>query len=356
MDSSAAEMTVPACRPARLFLDTNHLINIERLRSGAQRTRTSKYDDAYLKLNARLSTGAVAFMFHLHAPLEWIDGKATEQSARDIAQVVDSFPLQYQCDLDQFIWIREVLDECKRMTPALQVPDFPVLRFRNNRGLRPNIFVILNRCVPGFFADAAFPEIGHTAQFIAQIETSHECVPFESAGECVERALNLKSKWPDTYRERVAGYRAAFEVDRREFECRRSQSITEDDKANWLRNYLRVDRILSALNPGIEIDSLLDEVDISRCPATDLFLRMRERRLRDRQCGVKDSDVGDWSYVPILTYADVALIERNLRHFVRQANEQLATRVTADPSEAAAMIENLLNGNADLTDFDMTES
>jgi hypothetical protein len=72
-------------------------------------------------------------------------------------------------------------------------------------------------------------------------------------------------------------------------------------------------------------------------------------RLRDYTTKRKDSDVGDWSYVPILSYVDVALIEKNLRTYVIQADRKLEERVFAQPIEAAEAIENLLTGKANLT-------
>jgi hypothetical protein len=72
-------------------------------------------------------------------------------------------------------------------------------------------------------------------------------------------------------------------------------------------------------------------------------------RLRDYTTKRKDSDVGDWSYVPILSYVDVALIEKNLRTYVIQADRKLKERVFAQPIEAAEAIENLLTGKANLT-------
>jgi hypothetical protein len=352
MDPSATETSVTAVRPVRLFLDTNHLIEIERLRSGNEFTKQSADDaktTAYRKLNARLSTGAVALVFDLHVPLEWVDRKGTEKRAKEIARVVDSYPVRYDYDLDKFIWLREVLDECKRTTPKLQVPDFPILQCPSNGDLRANIFAILDKCVPGFFQDTQVSERDHTTQVKTQTAMNLVSVHFGSVLDCVEAACRVKTNSPNRYRERVLGHRAAFDNDSRELHNRKDRKFNKNDVATWLRKYLRVDRILSALNPGVDVDSVLSKVDISRCPGTHLFLKTREMRLRDYTTKRKDSDVGDWSYVPILSYVDVALIEKNLRTYVIQADRKLEERVFAQPIEAAEAIENLLTGKANLT-------
>jgi hypothetical protein len=154
----------------------------------------------------------------------------------------------------------------------------------------------------------------------------------------VSRALALKEERPGVFREKVDGFRAATLQDMEILQKRKSKTISSIEIFEWIKRRLKVDRILRPLNPGVDIDQILDSIVLENCPATALYLKMHEFRLRNVGQKLKDNDVDDWLYVPAIRYADVVLTERNLAGYVGQADPVIAARVTDNPNEAVSIL------------------
>ena len=118
---------------------------------------------------------------------------------------------------------------------------------------------------------------------------------------------------------------------------RHSKDFTSADDLGWMKRFVRVDRVIAALNPDVPVDELLSRVDLTRCPAVNLFLSAHLARVRANQA-VRDNDVDDWMIVHIVPFADVVLTERNLAHFIRQADPSLGRSVTHDPEAAIEIL------------------
>src|SRR5688572_13313562 len=106
--------------PPRIYLDTGHIINISRLRNGE--TIPSNQRAAYSALDRFIRTHHFGLVYNPSAPLEWVDGQATLESANQIADVVQSARLTYYFAGDQFTYTAEVLNECRRVCPRLNTP------------------------------------------------------------------------------------------------------------------------------------------------------------------------------------------------------------------------------------------
>ena len=108
---------------------------------------------------------------------------------------------------------------------------------------------------------------------------------------------------------------------------------------DWIKRFLKIDRILRTFNPAIDVDSVLDNIDIRECPAVDLYWTVREKRMRS---GIppNDNDVDDYMYIPVIPYADIVLIERQLRGFVLQADRSLESKVFSNVGDALSALEN----------------
>ena len=89
-----------------------------------------------------------------------------------------------------------------------------------------------------------------------------------------------------------------------------------------------------APSPKANIDGLLGAIDISRCPATHLNLRIRENLIR-KKCQPDDNDCDDFIYLPVIPYADISLIEKRLSGWILQVEEKMRTRVFCKPPDAA---------------------
>ena len=284
--------------------------------------------EAYAQIDDFIRKQHFGLIFNPAAPIEWVDGNATLESALEIAQVVDSALLQYELEMDTFVYLHEVLKELHRLNPALSLPEYEILHVRDfNRTARRALAVLVNT-VPSFFDEGEL------------LDNSNELlpdVPFGTAREAVERAWKFKQERPHVVQERVDGYKDAFDRDLDTFGNRNSKSIQQRDIIEWMKRFLKVDRILNALNSEDDVDSLLSDVEIPRCPAVHLFLNAREKRLRAANAP-HNNDVDDWLYLPAFAYADLVLTERNLRSFIQQADPALADKATHDPNRAVEIL------------------
>ncbi len=135
--------------PPKLYIDTNHLVNIARLRSGER----CDFREAYAFIDECITSRHFGVVFSDFAALEWIAGRATEQSAQEIAAVVDSAKLQYRLEGDAFVYTSEVLAECSRQNANIRVPALPVLQVRIPDGTVHSSLGMLAQEVPGFLQD-----------------------------------------------------------------------------------------------------------------------------------------------------------------------------------------------------------
>jgi hypothetical protein len=315
--------------PVKLFLDTNHLCQIVKLRKGNLAGIPAKHQDAYRLLNARILTGRVGLIFHLMAAVEWVGGQATLETANDIADVLDSAPLTYHVEADTFVFTRELLDECHRSNANITVPLFDVHWCRNpSPAVTPAIFTL----------PKLLPDVFHLSHPTATLDS----LPFGrvSARLAVERAFNLKTSNPDLYNERGEGFAAAMMGDLNSISQRTVKTHTFQDFEEWARRYLSLDRILKALNPDIDIGATLSSIHIGRPefeqhrPATALFFKYRMKKLKESQ-PVKKGDVGDAEFLQVIPFADIVLTDKNHRHFIVNADPALRDKVHSDPNECA---------------------
>ena len=89
--------------PPKIYLDTNHLINITRAR------KSVSPDSAYSIIDRLLRSGRIGIIFSPAVALDWVAGDATIESAKEIAEVVDSAQLQYEIEPDSIVFLHEIL-------------------------------------------------------------------------------------------------------------------------------------------------------------------------------------------------------------------------------------------------------
>jgi hypothetical protein len=153
--------------------------------------------------------------------------------------------------------------------------------------------------------------------------------------ELVQATFGYRERHPATYAERVIGFKAAMDTDIQHVDeiKRNAAHFTVD----WMKRFLRVDRVLRRYDPNVAVDDLLKRVEIDRCPAVKLWFLARYKRVRAGH-PAKDNDADDWGSLPVVPYSDLMLTEKPLREFIIQADRALAGKVTADPSEAVQLL------------------
>ena len=276
-----------------------------------QKLPAGQSEQAYQQIDECIKS-CFGLIFYPPAALEWVEGKATPQSAGEIAAVIDSAKLKYVLAEDTLIYTREVLDQCREVDSSIRVPDFPVIQnFSNNATLISALGILTNQ-VSDYLEEN---------QREGRLPTE---IPHFTAQQWVDETLKWKQKNPQTYQERVDGFKAALSGD-----IARKNEYFKDPlthRKGWLKRHLKLDRILRAFNPGINVDAVFTKIDVSKCPAVDLYFKVWEKKINSGN-PPKDSDVGDYMYLPVVFYADVVLAERNLCNFVFQADKNLKSKV-----------------------------
>ncbi len=317
--------------PPKLYLDTNHLVNIAKARRGSK-LPSEEFRPAYEQINSWVRGGALGVVFSPAAVLDWIDGKATEESAKQLAAVIDSAQLQYEIEPDVYVYLNEILSECRRSDPSISIPQIPVLHQRLIGETAERAQGVIGREVPGYFR-------GDTgSDYPSDLPAD---VTFHKVTDFVDSALEFKARKRDVYNERVQGYQAALRKDMEWARARRRVALTELGKRNWMKQSLKADLVLSALNPELDVDCALEGVDIGRCPGVDLFLKTLLHRIRDGR-PPKDNEVDDWMFLHVVPYVDVVLTDREFRDFILRADATLAGKLPGNPSEAVRVLRSML--------------
>src|SRR5690606_27917061 len=106
---------------------------------------------AYSTLDGYLRSGCVGIIFSPAAALDWVDGNATVETAKELADVVDSARLQYEIEKDSFVFLHEIQEELRRIEPSIRLPAFDVFFVRHITNAARSALPVLMNNVPGFF-------------------------------------------------------------------------------------------------------------------------------------------------------------------------------------------------------------
>ena len=317
-------------RPPKIYLDTNHLINIANVRKG-QQPQPSQSEDDYRRIDKSVKSYC-GLIFNLYAALEWVEGNATEESASDIAAVVDSAQIKYMIEADYLgVYTQEVLAQCQKQKSDIRAPNLPpVLQNISDNSTFQSTLGILVRDVPDYLEKDKLEQIQRKGELPIT-------VPALSAGEWTRETFKWKQTNKKIYQERVAGFKDSMSEDI----ARQDEyfSNPQQYRRDWIKRLLKIDKILKAFNPDIDVDAILEKIDIEDCPAITLYWTVREKRMMS-SLPPDDNDVDDYAYIPVIPYADVVLIEKQLRAFVLQADKSLESKVFARVSDALNTLEN----------------
>jgi len=313
--------------PPKLYLDTNHLVNISKIHRGLSLGSSEKYRKNYIFINRCIQEAKCALVFNFHAPLEWVEGRATEESALQLASIFDKAECLYQAESDTYIYASEVLEECKRVDPSVSFPELPILHYLQRGSQYTPAQTIIARNVPDY-------HFGSTDK-----SSFPDHVPVVSISTHVIDTLRWSKKNPDVCEERINGHNEAQLQDNTEAGDH-FDGFLKKDIIGWLKRFVQIDKILRIASPKANIDDLLDAIDISRCPATHLNLIIRKYLVRVKWQPEKN-DCDDFIYLPIIPYADISLIETWLSKRILQAEEKMKTRVFRKPRDAANALMNV---------------
>jgi hypothetical protein len=252
-------------------------------------------------------------------------------SASEIAAVVDSAKLKYVLEGDTFIYTREILDQCHQQDQNIRVPNFPILQNLSDNSTLSTALGILASQIPDYLEE-------NQRKRAQQKGGIPDKIPVFSARGWVEETFAWIQKNPELSQERIDGFKAALSEDIK----RQNEYFANPQRyrKDWIKRYLKIDKILKAFNPEIDIDGILDKIDITKCPAVNLYWNVREKRMKS---GIppQDNDVDDYTFLSGVPYADIVLTEHQLRAFILQADDSLSAKVFAKATEAVEVLKKL---------------
>jgi len=316
-------------RPPKIYLDTNHLINIAKIRKG-EKLQEGQSEGEYNCLDGFIRS-CCGLIFNPYAALEWVEGNATKESASGIAAVVDSAQVKYIIGADYLVYTQEILAQCQKQKPDVHLPELPpVLQNISDNSTFQSTLGILVRDVPGYIKKDKLQQIQRKGKLPIT-------VPALSVGEWAKETFRWKQNNIKIYQDRVVDFCASMSEDIAQKD--EYFSNPQQYRRDWIKRLLKIDKILRAFNPGIDVDAILAEIDIEDCPAINLYWTVREKRMKS-DLAPNDNDVDDYMYIPVISYADVVLIEKQLRGFMLQADRSLESKVFSKVSDALNAFEN----------------
>lgn len=316
-------------RPPRIYLDTNHLINIARVRKGEE-PQPAWSKDNYCYIDKCIKSYG-CLVFNPYAALEWVEGNATIDSARGIAAVVDSAKVKYMIDADYLVYTSEVIELCRKKDPNIHVPDIPPVlqNISDNSTFRSALGILVDQ-VPDYLEKDKLEQIQKKGGLPITVTTF-------SAKNWTKETFYWKQSNKEIYQERIDGFRDSFSED-----IERKDEYFNDRRRyrkDWIKGFLKIDRILRAFNPRIDIDVILEEIDIQNCPAVDLCWTVREKRMESGK-PPEENDVDDYMFLSVIPYADLTLMEKNLRGYILRADSRLKSKVFSDPGDFLNALKN----------------
>ncbi len=315
-------------RPPKIYLDTRDLINIAQVRKGNKPQPASSEED-YRNIDKFIESCG-CLIFNPYAALEWVEGRATIDSAREIAAVVDSAKVKYVFEADYIVYTREILDQCHQQGQDIRIPDFPILQKLSDNESISSVLGILATKVPDYLEEDKLERFKQNGKIPIDI-------PVVSVREWGEETLNWKEKNPKTYQGRVDDFKLSLleDINRKDEYFNDRQRYRKD----WIKRLLKVDKILKAFNPGVDVDGILEKIDMKNCPAVSLYWEVREKRMKSGK-PPEDNDVDDYVFLPVIPYADLILMEKELRGYILWADSGLESKVFSDTGDFLNALKN----------------
>lgn len=307
-------------QPLHLFLDTNHVINIGRIRAGGE--LRGKPDPArvaaYRQIGEWIKTGLFIPLFCETMAFEWMRMES-DAAAMRAAAVLDSAICVKKVLPDPLVYIVEAMNECKRMEPSIDYTRHAAvcdMKFGGELVLWFTKHWPEKADHPAAVPGTGRPDEQFTVVGFVQAVTPH----FRRTPDNWRIALEGETIRLKTTHETIArsgGSKCPPEVARRHF----------------LRSALWLDRVLASCAPKSDVDALLRGIEWSACPALDLYFTSYWNYAKANSVP-KQGDFIDLTMFPTLAYTDVGLIENRMHEILRQSRREWdGTRVFRDPAQ-----------------------
>jgi hypothetical protein len=317
-----------------VFIDTGHLVCLSKVQRGKQAelsTRPPEVIAAYRTILEGIRLGVILPVIGFEQPYEWCpEGRVG--GGREIASVLDLGPPCFEAADHVMAVLMETAREAVRiLDPARAAPPAPIRRI--NEPDLCNVFLREN--APQIREHWRHSGLEALYLWCVKLRIDVGVRAFSSARKLVECSAQVAAAQIEGDRQSASTFRMGF--------WQTKDTIRDeetDPRAALLKRLLRTDLAITLLRGmfvGADLGMVWAGLDLARCPTLDLWTRLWWRYVKGRT-SPEDSDAKDIAFLPAYCYADLALTERQMRHFIVQADGSYEARVFADPAALVAAI------------------
>jgi len=310
--------------PKRVFFDTRDLVYMKNVAGrGPSSALSTEQRRGYSNLLKAIDDGLIWPVICLHQPVEWLNDDGAGE-AYAIAQVLDRTDDLYYVLDHVLVFCIEAANEAVRLAPSGVAVPSPIIRIGTEniaiRFLAENVAMM----------KAHYDALGLAGATAAYADAR---AIVRSVDDPAQRALG------PTAQEQHDLFQSAL---KRSFdEMPRLRSHPEQTAVEWLLNVPMVRELVAALGVS-NLDEFRAAFDLNNCPALRLWSRFWWRFAKAKEAaqkGIERTDPPDITYLAAYVYADYSLAERRMTSFIRQADNEMATRAFSNPSELLAELE-----------------
>lgn len=308
--------------PRRVFLDTNHLINLAKVRSGKTPGLcgyTNRQITAYECLLDHFRQGSMIPCIAFWQPYEWLS--ATDNSAAlEIAEILD---LAYDCLQAaplQIALVLEVLQDLKRLHTRKDwnIPGIVHAALREP----PWLTFIVEETDSG---KEEWRKIGLVGTRIRERSMREYVCTISKPHQMHGHRHNAPS----------SSFEAAFFDSKAADALEQSQPL-EAAFQRVARSAMLVE-FLARHFPGESAIELIRNVDTMKCPALRTWHEFWRRYVRGKSKPNR-TDHNDVLFYPAHVYSDYSLTEHQMAHFLRETCSVFRERVFSDPVDLVQRI------------------
>ena len=304
--------------PPLIHLDTNHLINIARIRGGGPLDSADKHRQAYKQISDWIEQGTCSLTFYPFLLFEWVDGCPSDRNAQEIAAVLDSAQNLLRIEMSFFTFRLEILDLLRECCPQLQHRSIPIVQPMDSPDNAVN----------------ALRDVDPVATQIASLTGDGTFMLPATAVEWIPDARKIVEKHPDQFHQHFATWQT-FVAECGECEFQKSAFLL-------FRASKSVEDILPTLFPGRDPAELLEDVDLRSCRGLSLHSRVLWQYIQLHR-KLKENDILDLDQAHIPAFANFVLTERMMKALFRQAGANLQSSVFSSPTDFVNEIQGIIH-------------
>lgn len=313
--------------PKRVLLDTWVLQQVLRIRQGKPAdSGHEKQTDGFRQINSAIEKGLIRPVYCEATSYEWalVD---SESHALSVARIFDAAPPALCVIPDSCIFVVEILDAAKDADPSLPIDKIEIV-------------------APIELRDSRYASLAKIWPELKQGETRY--LSRTSLSPSVETMVRMLRASPISKQgllgKALVGWREAAQKTVKDFKGAPRSRFTDGSIREWMNRGSYAGEILTRLTNENRASELIKTVPIESCPSVRLWLETLNQYYRAKGSFEAINDVTDFVFPALVPYVDIALIERRMGHFMRQAirhHTDIRTPILTRPDELAAMLRDM---------------